>query len=219
MCDEREPITVTSDESKLQMLRHARIRRVKQLLKWLPRKANLERYPILKWFAKAARRRPYLWSFKVSNCTPAFYFGSLIACMPLMGIQIVFAFAAALFLRANLPITIGLQAISNPLTITILYPLNFMIGRRLMDFFGIGIGLNPIMGGMHAVFVGGVVLGLALGAVLDLLYRFMAHEAAKFNLARTPRPPSAIPGESRGEEPATKSPLRDGETAVTTPDS
>jgi uncharacterized protein len=175
---------VTREEKDLRTLRHARIRRVKQLLKWMPRRANLDRYPVVKWFAKAARKRPYLWSFKVPSCTPAFYFGSLIAFMPLMGVQIILAFAAAIFLRANLPITIGLQAISNPVTIAFLYPLNFMIGRKTMDFFGLGAELNPIMSGMQATFLGGIVLGLTVGASLDLFYRLTVYEASKLASAR-----------------------------------
>jgi len=205
---------VTSDETKMQKLRHARIRRVKQLLKWMPRKGNLERYPVIKWFSKAARKRPYLWSFKVSSCTPAFYFGSVVAFVPLMGVQLILAFVAAIFLRANLPIIVGLQAISNPLTIAFLWPLNFFIGRKIMDFFGIGTELNPIMSGMNATFLGGIVLGLAAGACFDLFYRLMVHEASKLNLVRRPKrgnrprlsaaasppspppPPATDPGES-----------------------
>lgn len=186
ICVERRSESVTSDEKKLRMLRHARIRRVKQILKWMPRRANLDRYPILKWFAKTARKRPYLWSFRVSSCTPAFYFGSLIAFLPLMGVQVVLALAAAIFLRANLPITIGLQAISNPVTIAFLYPLCFLIGRKTMNLFGMGADLNPILSGMHATFLGGVMLGLTVGATLDLLYRLMVHEASKFALGRVP---------------------------------
>lgn len=177
---------MTSDEKRIRTLRHARIRRVKQFLKWMPRKANLDRYPVLKWFSKAARKRPYLWSFKVSSCTPAFYFGALIAFMPLMGVQIILALLAAIFLRANLPITVGLQAISNPLTITLLYPLNFLIGRKTMELFGIGSELNYLMTGINALFVGGVILGLAVGGALDLSYRLMVHEAGKLNLGRRP---------------------------------
>lgn len=207
---------MTSDETKIQKLRHARIRRVKQFLKWMPRKANLERYPVIKWFAKAARKRPYLWSFKVSSCTPAFYFGSLVAFMPLMGVQIILAFVAAIFLRANLPIIVGLQAISNPLTIAFLWPLNFFIGRKVMDFFGIGAELNPIMSGMNATFLGGIILGLGVGACLDLFYRLMVHEAGKLNLVRRPnREPrprlsvsedSAPPGPPSATDPAESAP-------------
>jgi uncharacterized protein len=178
---------VTADEKRSRIRRHARIRRVKQLLKWMPRRSNLDRYPVLKWFAKAARKRPYLWSFKVPSCTPAFYFGSLIAFMPLMGVQILLAFVAAIFLRANLPIMVGLQGISNPLTIPFLYPLYFIMGRRTMEFLGMGLELNPIVGGMHATFLGGAIVGLAAGVTLDLFYRFMVFEARKHSLRRAPR--------------------------------
>lgn len=170
---------MTADEIRLQSRRHLRIRRVKQLLKWMPRRANLERYPVLRWFAKAARKRPYLWSFKPTSCIPAVYFGSIIAFMPLMGVQIFLGLVAALFLRANLPIMIGLQGISNPVTVPFLYPLYYYLGRRVMALLGLGTELNPIMGAMHATFVGGAIVGLLVGVVLDFLYRVMLFEARR----------------------------------------
>lgn len=137
----------------------------------MPRRSNVDRYPVLKWFASAARKRPYLWSFKVPQVSPALYVGSVIAFLPLMGVQIVLGFGAALLLRANLPIMVGLQGISNPFTIPFLYPIYFFIGKNLMEFLGIGRDLNPIMSPLHATFLGGAIVGLMAGAVLDLLYR------------------------------------------------
>ncbi|HCR37111.1 MAG TPA: hypothetical protein DIU37_03070, partial [Opitutae bacterium] len=50
--------------------RYSRIRRVKKLLRPLPRRANIHRYPFIKWFANAAHKRPYLWSFRTKEVTP-----------------------------------------------------------------------------------------------------------------------------------------------------
>ncbi len=170
----------------------------------MPRKANLDRYPVLKWFAAFARARPFLWSFKVSSCTPAFYAGSFIAFLPLMGVQIILALGAAIFLRANLPILVGLQAISNPFTIPFLYAFYYMVGKRVMSFLGVGLELNPLLGGFHATFLGGAIVGLLVGAVLDLLYRLTIYETRKL----------ALPTR-RGKAPAADQPERAGEVIAT----
>ncbi len=183
-----------------QTKRHARIRRVKQLLRWMPRRATIDRYPVLKWFAAAARKRPYLWSFKVSSCTPAFYCGSIISFLPLVGIQIPLSFLGALACRANLPITVALQVISNPVTVPFLYPMYFLLGRRIMRFVGLGEELNPIFGAMQATFLGGAVIGLCVGFVLDMLYRFFVYEARKHREHRIP--PMDEPGADEEPESA-----------------
>lgn len=175
----------------MRMQRHARIRRVKQLLKWLPRKGNIQRYPILKWFAKAARKRPLLWSFKVGQCTPAFYAGAIIAFLPFYGIQLPLAFGAAILLRANLPITCGLQLITNPLTMIPLYFVTYQLGRMVIDFSSYGQGLNRVATEFNALIIGGIILGAAAGAILDLLYRLGAYEARKFNLLPLKKQPEA----------------------------
>jgi uncharacterized protein len=186
---------VTADEKRLQTRRHARIRRVKQVLKWLPRRANLNRYPVLKWFAKAARKRPYLWSFKVPSCTPAFYFGSIIAFLPIMGAQILLAFLAALFTRANLPVIVGLQAISNPFTFPFIVWMNYLVGRRIMNFLSLGTELNPNWEKLNATFLGGAIIGLVVGVILDLLYRFMLFETRRHSKRRAPGA-SPLPAEA-----------------------
>lgn len=178
---------------------------MKQLLKWMPRKANIQRYPILKHFAKAARNRPYLWSFKVTQCTPAFYAGAIIAFLPFYGIQLPLAFGAAILLRANLPIACGLQIITNPLTLIPLYYTTYQLGRGIIDVFSYGRGLNRVATEFNALMIGGILIGALAGAVLDLLYRLAAHEARKFNLVRDPGDEAASPNGARGgKEPRPK---------------
>lgn len=167
-----------NEHDRLKTLRHARIRRVKQLLRWLPRRTNLDRYPILKGFARTARKRPYLWSFRVPNVTPAFYAGSILAFLPLYGVQIVLSLAAAIVFRANLPIMCGLQFLSNPLTVPIIYPVNFFVGRRIIGFFSFGGDPGIWENWFFSLMAGGFFIGLIFGGVLDLLYRVGAWQAA-----------------------------------------
>jgi hypothetical protein len=70
--------------------------RLRRLLRPLPRRANLTRYPVLKWFAVHARRAAFLWSFKRANVIPSLYVGSVLAFLPVYGLQILFGFGLAL---------------------------------------------------------------------------------------------------------------------------
>lgn len=149
------------------------------MLRPLPRRATLHRYPIIKWFAKEARARPYLWSFRLRTMTPTIYVGSVLALLPIYGFQIVLGFAAALLIRGNLPGMIGLQMITNPLTVVAIYPTTYVVGTFLLDLTGSDETVGLIGHTAYALVVGGIVCGLALGLVLDLTYRFFRYEAKK----------------------------------------
>jgi len=124
-----------NEEDRNKAERFSRIRRVKRLLRHLPRKANIHRYPVLKWFKESARRRSYLWSFRREEMIPAFYAGWIITLLPLYGLQILLGFFAALVLRANLMVITALQLVSNPLTVLPLWYLNYWIGNKILNLF------------------------------------------------------------------------------------
>jgi uncharacterized protein len=175
--------------------RHRRIRRIKFLLRHLPRRATLHRYPVLKWFAETARRRPYLWSFRTSEMTPAFYAGSILALEPVYGFQLILAFVLALVFRANLPVLVGLQFITNPATLW-LYGLTYWVGDFFKGAFVPHESATAVGRAAFGLIIGGAVCGLALGLVLDLTYRFLAYEARKHHWhipRRRPRGDSASP--------------------------
>lgn len=157
--------------------RKARLRRV---LRKLPRRANLARYPVLKWFAKHAKKAPFLWSFKRQNVIASLYVGSVLAFLPLYGIQALLAFVAALLVRGNLTVMVALQFVTNPLTIIPIYGLTGWVGVRMMDWMGIGEHLHVALRTTHALFIGGVVVGLAFACVADLVWRLLAWEARLF---------------------------------------
>lgn len=122
--------------------RHQRIRRVKKLMRPLPRRATIHRYPLLKYFKDTARSRAYLWSFRRRHIVRAIYFGSILALLPVYGLQIALAFIIALIGRANLMILCGLQFITNPFTALPIYLLCYRLG----NFF-----LAPFMPGYASV--------------------------------------------------------------------
>lgn len=159
------------------LLRRKRLRR---LLRPLPRRANVKRYPVVKWFADYARKAPYLWSFKRGQVLPALYVGSVISFLPIFGVQFPIAAVAALLLRANLTVIMGLQLITNPLTVAPIYGFTTWIGLELMALLGVGQELGPLLRGAHALFIGGTVVGLGFAVLADAAWRFLAWEARLF---------------------------------------
>ena len=174
------------EKSRLKL--HRRRRLARRLLRPLPRRANVHRYPVIKWFAQRAKRYPFLWSFGRAQVLPALYAGMVLSLSPLYGLQILLAFALALLLRANLTITVGLQMIVNPLTIAPIYGGTAWLGSWLMTLAGVGAELPRALFLANALFVGGAVAGLALAMVAHLGWRLAAWEArvfrARFELLR-----------------------------------
>jgi uncharacterized protein (DUF2062 family) len=173
---------MTIDEQRNREKRFQRIRRTKQILRPLPRRTNLHRYPIIHRFASMARKKPHLWSFSVRRMTPSFYTGCIIALLPLYGLQIPLAFAAALLFRTNLPVTCGLQLITNPLTMGLIYFVTYKFGDWINRTTHLGPQDSAVGETAFAWIAGGIVLGAGLAFVLDMIYRFIAYEAQKRDL-------------------------------------
>ncbi|MGY6518642.1 MAG: DUF2062 domain-containing protein [Lysobacteraceae bacterium] len=166
------------DRHRRELARRRRFAR--KLLRPLPRRANVARYPVIKWFAGHAQRRPFLWSFKREHVIPAIYGGAILAFLPLFGFQFLAAFGAALLLRCNLTITVGLQFITNPFTIVPIYGFTAWIGTVVMRTLGLGGDLGLLMGGANALVVGGIVVGAAVALLIDIVWRLAAWEARRF---------------------------------------
>lgn len=153
----------------------ARLRaRARRILRRLPRKSNVHRYPILKYFGTWLKRFPFLWSYKGPFTTRAIYLGSVITFLPIMGGQIFFGAALAVVLRANLPITTGLQFISNPLTGPAMYLASYQVGKAITNLIGLNAGGWATAAATYLA-IGGVALGLALGLGIDVGIRIHHH--------------------------------------------
>jgi len=166
------------DSHYQQLLRRRRL--LRRLLRPLPRRGNVRRYPFIKWFAAHAARYPYLWSFKRQHVLPALYAGSVLSLLPLYGVQLPLALGIAVLFRANLTITVALQFITNPLTIGPIYLATGLVGARLMETLGLGADLPKAMFVAQALLIGGVVVGLATALVADVAWRFGSWEARVF---------------------------------------
>ena len=177
------------------------IRWTKRLLKYLPRRSNVHKYPGLGWAASMARKRMYLWSFHYREVAVALYAGCIISFLPIMGIQIPVALLFALLLRANLPLIVALQFITNWVTSVPIYYVCYEVGRLLLKLFHVevetlgleqlrefienALGQNWAENGrmLLRVFLvtslGGLIVGSFVGTVLDRLYSLMLWRAAK----------------------------------------
>ena len=193
---------MSSQSTKYEKMRRSRIRRVKRILRHMPRKATLHKYPFIKFFAKSARKRPYLWSFRVNEVIPALYSGFILTFLPLQGVQIPVAFCLALVFKANLMILVALQLISNPLTLIPLYYAAYQIGNYIFNLVGnyshtqvavadmytaetgLTLGMQAIMGIRYifATMVGGLVMGLVSGFIASIIYQ----QASKSYIKRHP---------------------------------
>lgn len=205
--------------------RWARIRRVKQMLKYMPRRAVMHKYPLVGRFAEFARKRAYLWSLKPEHMRPAFYAGSILSLLPVMGVQLPLALLLSLVLRANYMVMGGLQFITNPFTAAPIYYATHQLGAYIIATAGYGEALpaadpeeavlpidaaardpgeiRPVQPpppsnirrigtAINALIVGGIVSGVALGLLLDILYRnYWQHHTHA--VPRRRRPPGEPP--------------------------
>ena len=184
------------DHEAFKKWRHAQIRSAKRLLRPLPRKANVHRYPVLKKF-KGLKEKKYLWSFRVKDVIPSLYAAWILALVPLFGFQLVLSVCFALYFRSNLPIMAGIQLTTNAFTVPPIFYVMHLIGaavwsglggpaevvtledmKNIMGFFsefGVFTALIIIL----EMFIGGFITGGILGFFSSSIYRFMAHRIRK----------------------------------------
>jgi glycerate kinase len=172
--------------------RFKRIRRLKKFLRPLPRRSNIHRYPVLKWFSETAYKKSFLWSFRAGPVQMALFWGLWISMLPIVGIQMVVVFLVSLLVRANLPLIVALQWISNPLTMGPIYFADYKIGMTLLKLLGFDYPPNKILSPKYdwsefsykellrlidtfpPMFLGGSVLGVFFGVFAVFLYKILS---------------------------------------------
>ncbi len=76
--------------------------------------------------------RPNLWHLNRYSASMAFFVGLFVAFMPIPG-QMILAAVMAVRLRCNLPLSIGLVWITNPVTIPAIFYLAYRVGAMIID--------------------------------------------------------------------------------------
>ncbi|MBO7520700.1 MAG: DUF2062 domain-containing protein [Opitutales bacterium] len=191
----------TADEAALK--RHKRMRFLKKILRPMPRKSNIHKYPILKYFANSARKRVYLWEFRRRGVLAGIWVGWFVALVPIYSIQMLTAFIICIPARANCIVAMALQWVTNPVTIPFIlygqYALgDFLLrksrissveldfGKVMSDFSELGVwqtlkGLSNIETLAHvlaSVLFGGAIIALVCALISTWLYLLLANRAS-----------------------------------------
>ena len=113
--------------------------------------------------------------------------------LPIVGIQMLVVFFISLLVRANLPLIVALQWISNPLTMGPIYFADYKIGLSVLNLLGVDYQRNKLLSAEYnwseftfsdllrlidtfpPMLVGGSVLGISLGLSTVFLYKTVAN--------------------------------------------
>lgn len=176
---------------------------LRRLLRPLPRRANVRRYPVIKWFSGMARRLPFLWSFRAQHVLPALYLGCVLSLLPVYGIQFGLALALALLVRGNVTVLMGLQLITNPITAVPAYIVTYKLGMWLIAVTGLGHGMSVWGTRVNALVIGGVVVGVLIALAIHVIWVLGAWEVRRVR-ARMAYLREALAREAAGQPPPPK---------------
>lgn len=184
----------------------------KQLKAWLPTPEQLSRNKAIKLFAPFLAD-PRLWHMNRGAMVRAVYVGVICAFFPLPG-QMALAIAGALLVRANVPMSIALTWITNPLTAIPVFWAAYYLGATLLGEPVIGLrtiglilteltlwifgeGNNPFS--THQIFsikafvvgasISAIISSTLLGLTLDLFWRYQAAQKWKKRTGYQPHAP------------------------------
>ncbi len=131
---------------------------------------------------------PYLWHLNRYSASMAFFVGLFLAFIPVPGQMLLAAFGAVL-LRCNLPLSVGLVWITNPLTVPAIFYVAYQVGALLIDVpvqdVQFEVSLAWFQSGLSSVWkplvVGCLLCGLFFGSlgyfVINVLWRLRVAKA------------------------------------------
>ncbi len=103
----------------------------KALKKLFPNPKTIQQHPSLQ-FLGTLLHEPNLWHLNRRSVSRAFLVGIFFAFMP-MPFQMVAAAAVGVIVHSNLPISIGLVWISNPITIPPIFYFTYKVGTSILE--------------------------------------------------------------------------------------
>lgn len=142
------------------------------LKKFIPSADQLKNSKYLKVFGKLLDN-PHLWHFNRRSVSRACSIGLFITYIPFVG-HMLLAALCAIFFRANLPISIALVWVINPLTMIPMFGLAYMVGALLLGLTweGLDFGSLAVLQQMWQPFVlGCFICGIALAILGNIATR------------------------------------------------
>lgn len=103
----------------------------KTLQKFFPSPETIQKHPSLK-VLRPLMSKPNLWHLNRHSVARAFFVGIFCAFLPLP-FQMLLAALLAFYANSNLPVSVGLVWISNPVTIPPIFYGTYMLGSYLLD--------------------------------------------------------------------------------------
>ncbi|MFN4262384.1 MAG: DUF2062 domain-containing protein [Thioalkalivibrionaceae bacterium] len=171
-----------------------------RLRKWLPDFAQIREHRALTALGPKMRD-PNLWHLNRRSVSGAVALGLFVAFLPLP-LQMLIAGAIAIVIRVNLPISVALVWISNPLTMPPIFFSAYQIGRHILNEPRRGFNVEPSWTWLWTealplwkpLVLGSVVMGLIAAVAGYLVVRLLWRLAVLDYLAmrrRRPRPPKS----------------------------
>jgi uncharacterized protein (DUF2062 family) len=131
---------------------------------------------------------PHLWRLERDGVARAFFWGSLSALSPFFGLHLIIGCTFAMVFRANIPVTVAVQFLTNPATIIFYYPAAYLLGSRLLGHKGMSAEQfrdllqrdgfldiwNTILQIWWPLLLGCSICGLVLGGLGWILVRLLA---------------------------------------------
>ncbi|MFY0642181.1 MAG: DUF2062 domain-containing protein [Bermanella sp.] len=168
----------------------------KQLLKrFFPNPKTVQQHPSLQ-FLGPLLHEPNLWHLNRRSVSRAFLVGVFFAFMP-MPFQMVAAAILGIMIHSNLPISIGLVWISNPITIPPIFYFTYKVGTVILDTpireFEIELSLDWVLTELGAIWqpllLGSLICAVIFSALsfigIRLFWRF--HVVSNWNKRKAKR--------------------------------
>ncbi|WP_283786644.1 DUF2062 domain-containing protein [Bermanella sp. WJH001] len=168
----------------------------KQLLKrFFPNPKTVQQHPSLQ-FLGPFLHEPNLWHLNRRSVSRAFLVGVFFAFMP-MPFQMVAAAILGVMIHSNLPISIGLVWISNPITIPPIFYFTYKVGTVILDTpireFEIELSLDWVLTELGAIWqpllLGSLICAIIFSAIsfigIRLFWRF--HVVSNWNKRKAKR--------------------------------
>ena len=161
----------------------------KLLHKFIPDPDVIKRHKSLQFLGDKLHE-PNLWHLNRRSVSMAFAVGLFGAWIPTPG-QMAIAAIGALYFRANLPISVGLVWITNPVTMPPLFYFAYLVGLSVLNLPAASFSLDAILSGdiLFPFLTGCLILGIVCSTAgyfgIDYFWRY--HAAKKWETRKQTR--------------------------------